>query len=143
MLQSNRVKAVSEFSCKGEWVGEGSAYVAVKGDLDMETSVQLRDILGELGKRGIARHLVIDLSLCSFVDSTGLGLLVAAQRGAAAPLDLVIDNPQILDLLEITALDRLFRVRATRTAALDSLRGEVSELCSAAGEPIHGGEICA
>ena len=134
---------MSEFSCKGEWIGEGSAYVAVEGDLDMATSVQFRDVLGELGKRGIARHLVIDLNLCSFVDSTGLGLLVAAQRGAAAPLDLVIRNPQILRLLSITALDRLFRVHTTRAAALDSLRDELGELCSVAGKPIHTGEICA
>ena len=134
---------MSDFSCKSEWVGEGSACVTIAGDLDVATSVQLRDVLVELGKRGIARHLVIDLSLCSFVDSTGLGLLVAAQRGAAAPLDLVVGDPQIVRLLSITALDRLFRVHATRTAALDSLRGEVGELCSAAGEPIDGGEICA
>ena len=134
---------MSEFSCRSEWVGEGSAFVTVEGDLDMATSIHLRDVLGELGKRGIARHLVIDLSLCSFVDSTGLALLVAAQRVAAAPLDLVVGNPQILRLLSITALDRLFRVHATRTAALDSLRGQLGELCSVAGEPIHTGGICA
>ena len=134
---------MSEFSCKGEWIGEGSAYVAIEGALDMGTSVQLRDVLGELGKRGIARHLVIDLSLCDFVDSTGLGLLVAAQRGAVAPLDLVIGEPQILRLLSITALDRLFRVHATRAAALDSLQDQLGELCSVAGEPIHTGGICA
>jgi len=132
-----------EFRCRSEWVGEGSAFVTVEGDLDMATSIQLRDVLGELGRRGVARHLVIDLSLCSFVDSTGLGLLVAAQREAAAPLDLVTGNPQILRLLSITALDRLFRIHATRTSALDSLRGQLGELCSVAGETIHSGEICA
>ena len=130
-------------AAEGEWVGEGSAFVTVEGDLDMATSIHLRDVLGTLGKRGIARHLVIDLSLCSFVDSTGLALLVVAQRGAAAPLDLVAGDPQILRLLSITALDRLFQVHATRAAALDSLRGELGELCSVAGEPIHAGEICA
>jgi anti-anti-sigma factor len=132
-----------QFRCKGEWVGEGSAFVKVEGDLDMATSMHLRDVLDKLGKRGIARHLVIDLSLCSFVDSTGLALLVAAQRGAAAPLDLVAGDPQILRLLSITAMDRLFRVHATRAEALDSLRGRLGELCSVAGETLHTGEICA
>ncbi len=134
---------MSDFSCKGEWVGEGSAVVTVEGELDMYTSAQLRDVLRELDSRGIAHHLVMELSSCTFIDSTGLGLLVALQRRADSRLDLVVKDQQILDLLEITALDRLFRVHETRAAALDSLRGEVGELCSAAGEPIHGGEICA
>ena len=136
-------QVVSDFSCKGEWVGEGSAFVKVEGDLDMAASIHFRDVLDKLGKRGIARHLVVDLSLCSFVDSTGLALLVAAQRRATTPLDLVVGSPQILRLLSITALDRLFRIHATRTAALDSLRGELGELCSVAGETLHTGEICA
>jgi len=133
---------VSDFSCRSEWVGERSAFVKVEGNLDMATSSRLRDVLGKLDKRGIGRYLVIDLSRCSFVDSTGLAVLVAAQRRAAAPLDLVVGSPQILRLLSITALDRLFRIHATRTAALDSLRGQLGELCSVAGETLHTGEIC-
>jgi hypothetical protein len=62
---------------------------------------------------------------------------------AAAPLDLVVGDPQILRLLSVTAMDRLFQVHAPRTAALDSLRGEAGEFCSVAGETLHTGEICA
>jgi anti-anti-sigma factor len=131
-----------QFGCKSEWVGEGSALVTVEGELDMHTSVQLRDVLRELDARGIARHLVIDLSLCSFIDSTGLGLLVAVQRRADAPLDLVVTNAQILDLLTITALDRLFLVHADRPAALDSLRTRIGEVCSVGGQLIHTGGLC-
>ena len=98
----------TQFRCKSEWVGEGSAVVLVEGELDLVTSPVLRDVLDDLGSRRIAHHLVIDLSGCSFVDSTGLGLLVAMQRGSDAPLDLVVTNPQIVRLLAITALDSLF-----------------------------------
>jgi anti-sigma B factor antagonist len=132
----------NEFACRAEWVGEGSAVVTVEGELDLETSSQLGEVLDDLAARGIARQLVIDLSPCAFVDSTGLGLLVAAQRRADAPLDLVVTNPQLLDLLELTALDQLFHVHETRSAALDSLQGRIGQLCSIAGGPIHTGAIC-
>jgi anti-sigma B factor antagonist len=133
---------VREFRCRGEWVGERSAVVMIDGELDMATSPELRDVLADLALHGVARHLVIDLSGCTFVDSTGLGLLVAVQRSAEAPLDLVVTDPQIVRLLAITALDRLFRVHATRAAALDSLRGRIGDLCTVEGEPIRTGEIC-
>jgi anti-anti-sigma factor len=131
-----------QFRCESEWVGGDSALVTVEGELDAATSPGLKDVLRELETGGIASHLVIDLSLCSFIDSTGLGLLVAVQRRADSPLDLVVTSAQILDVLEITALDRLFRIHADRTAAIDSLRAQVGELCSYAGEPIHTGGFC-
>ena len=83
-----------QFRCESEWVGGDSAFVTVEGELDAATSPGLKDVLRELDTGGIARHLVIDLSLCSFIDSTGLGLLVAAQRRADAPLDLVVTDAQ-------------------------------------------------
>jgi anti-sigma B factor antagonist len=132
----------SDFRCVGEWIGEGSALVTVEGELDVHTSAQLRDVLKELDARGIAHHLIVDLSLCTFIDSTGLGLLVAVQRRADAPLDLVITDPQILDLLEITALDRLLRIHPDRPAAVDSLRKRIGEVCSIGGQPMHTGGLC-
>ena len=143
MPDQGRMERSPHFRCRGEWIGEGSAIVTVEGELDMHAAARLRDVLKELETCGIARHLVIDLSLCSFIDSTGLGLLVAVQRRADSRLDLVVTDPQILDLLEITALDRLFRIHADRTAAIESLRSRVGELCSYAGEPIHTGGFCA
>ncbi len=141
--QSVRFESSPHFRCAGEWIGEGSAIVIVEGELDIHTSPQLRDVLEELEARGIARHLIIDLSLCTFIDSTGLGLLVAVQRRADAPLDLVVTSAQIRNLLTITALDRLFLAHADRPAAVDSLRRRIGEVCSIGGELIHTGELCA
>ena len=125
---------MSEFHCRGERVGEGSAVVIIEGELDVATSPELKELLRDLAARGIARQLVIDLSACSFLDSTGLGLLVAAQRSADAPLDLVVTDPQIGRLLKITALDQLFDVHGSRAAALESLRERIGDLRSLDGE---------
>jgi anti-sigma B factor antagonist len=117
-----------EFVCNGEWVGDGSAVVTIRGELDLSTAVKLRACLEGLHGRGITDHLVVDLTACSFIDSTGLGLLVEAQRRAESPLNVVVTEPQILQALSVTALDNLFAVHDTREAALDALRHEIGEL---------------
>jgi anti-sigma B factor antagonist len=55
----------------------------------------------------------VDLSQVSFIDSTGLGVLVGAEkqmRDAGQALRLVVTQPQILRLLELTGLDQVFTV---------------------------------
>lgn len=122
------MSAMQGFVCNGEWIGDGSAVVTIEGELDLSTAVQLRECLEGLHERGITDHLVVDLSSCSFIDSTGLGLLVEAQRRAESPLNVVTTEPQILQALSVTALDSLFVVHESREAALDALRRAVGEL---------------
>jgi anti-sigma B factor antagonist len=116
------------FRCGVEWVGDGSAVVSVAGELDVATSGCLRDLLSDLRARGIGDHLVVDLTACSFVDSTGLGVLVTAQRVAKARLNLVLTRPELIRLLQLTALDLVFAIHPTREAALETLRRQVGEL---------------
>lgn len=120
--------ATQGFSCRGQWIGDSSAVVTIDGELDLSTAVQLRECLQGLHERGITDHLVVDLSGCTFIDSTGLGLLVEAQRRAESPLNVVVTEPQILQALSVTALDNLFAVHKTREAALDALGRQVGEL---------------
>jgi anti-sigma B factor antagonist len=116
------------FSCHGQWIGDSSAVVTLEGELDLSTAVQLRECLRGLHERGITDHLVVDLSGCTFIDSTGLGLLVEAQMRAESPLNVVATERQILQALSVTALDSLFVIHETREAALAALRREVGEL---------------
>ncbi len=118
---------MQEFVCHGEWVGDSSAVVTIEGELDLSTAIQLRECLEGLHERGITDHLVVDLSSCSFIDSTGLGLLADAQRRAESPLNVVATEPQILQALTVTALDSLFAVHGTRESALEALRRKVGE----------------
>ena len=55
---------------------------------------------------GDARHVVLDLCGVQFIDSTGLGALVAVRRalGDGGRLRLVSANPRLLMLLEMTRL---------------------------------------
>ncbi len=59
------------------WPGETVAVVRVVGEIDLHTAPQLHEALAGLEAERLER-LVVDLSDCGFIDSTGLGVLVAA-----------------------------------------------------------------
>lgn len=102
--------------------GTNAPVVAARGEVDVEAAPSLREALSELLQSG--RPVVVDLTDVSFLDSTGLGALVAArtaatERGVSLPL--VCSQPRILKLFTITGLDDLFPMHESVDAALASL----------------------
>jgi anti-sigma B factor antagonist len=80
--------------------------VAVSGDLDITTVTGFRDHLYELAATG--RPLIADLDNVSFIDSTGLGVLVGATkraRSAGGAVQVVSTQPNLAKLFRITGLD--------------------------------------
>ena len=67
-----------------------------------------------------SHHLVFDLSEVKFVDSTGLGALVAVLKhlGEDGKLSVVSTTPGILMLLQVTRLDSIFSVFPSLEQAL-------------------------
>jgi anti-anti-sigma factor len=110
------------FKCEAEWIGDSSAVITVVGEVDLHTSAKLQDALDEVRERDITDHLMVDLSACTFLDSTGLGMLVKAQQQAESPLHVVVTEPQVRKALTVTALDSVFRLHDTREDALEALR---------------------
>ena len=101
---------------------DGRTVVVCRGEVDLVSTAEFRTVIGEQIVEGRV-HLVIDLSEVSFLDSSGLGALVAARRKARAfkgSLVLVATHPTVLRLLRVTALDRVFAVHPTREAALSA-----------------------
>jgi anti-sigma B factor antagonist len=83
------------------------AIVVAHGEVDVFTAPGLDSALDALTADGTAR-LVIDLSRVSFLDSTGLGVIVKAlkhAREAGGWLHLVITSGRIRKIFEITGLD--------------------------------------
>jgi anti-anti-sigma factor len=82
--------------------------LAVIGELDIATRQQLEDEVDALLCRG-ARSIVIDLGELSFVDSSGLGLLVGLSNQADADgwtLGLTAPGGQVLSVLRLTGADK-------------------------------------
>jgi anti-sigma B factor antagonist len=65
--------------------------------------------------------LVVDLLGVSFIDSTALGALIGglrASRQSGTALRLVVSEPRILKIFEITGLDGVFTVAPTLAEAV-------------------------
>jgi anti-anti-sigma factor len=83
------------------------AIVRLSGELDIATADELRDAL-ELIELGENERLVIDLSAVGFMDSSGLRILIAAQREATADgyrLTVVTGDSPAKRVLELTRMD--------------------------------------
>jgi anti-sigma B factor antagonist len=90
---------------------DGLDIVHAGGDLDVYTAPQLRAALDQIGLT--EGTIVLDLSEVHFIDSTALGMLVAARqesRENAGEIRLVMDDPYLLKIFRITGFDGLFSI---------------------------------
>ena len=100
--------------------------VAARGELDLYTAPDLRSLL--LGAINDGRSaVVLDLCETTFLDSTALGVIIAAMKALrvrSGRLVLVNDRTSITKTLAITGLDHLLAVETTLAAAVRVARGE-------------------
>lgn len=90
------------------------------GRLDLLSAADLRQHVVQAVAEGTHR-LVVDLAEVSFVDSSGLGALIAglkAARLAGGDLRLAQPTAQTRSLLQLVGLDRALRLYATVEDAL-------------------------
>lgn len=95
--------------------------VGARGDCDVSSSDLLRDELTRQIEAGRER-VVVDLSGITFIDSTGLGVLVSARALLASRhgrLELVAGG-RVHRLLRMSALVSLFTVHASLEDALEA-----------------------
>jgi anti-sigma B factor antagonist len=85
---------------------DGAIQLGVDGELDLSTAPVLREqLLAAIGDNGVW----VDLGKCSFMDSTGLRVIIEAARQAAernVQLGIIGLREQPKQLFEITSLDR-------------------------------------
>ena len=98
--------------------------VAVEGEIDVETSPQLRERFDELLAQG-EHNFVIDLGGVDFIDSSGLAAFVRLfkrVRVGEGDVKLCCIRPEILKIFELTRLNRVFDIFDTRAEAVESYR---------------------
>ncbi len=91
----------------------GTVVVAVNGEVDASGSGLLRSKIDDVIDDESPLALVIDLQGLTFMDSTGLGVLVHAlkrMRERGGDLTLSAPSPSTRKLLDISGLDRIFPV---------------------------------
>jgi len=85
--------------------GEGAATVRVSGEVDMATAPQLRMVLDHLVDEG-AQRIVLECNALTFLDSSGIGVLVATRNRMGEGGQLVLDSPpaHVRKVLDITGV---------------------------------------
>jgi anti-sigma B factor antagonist len=99
---------------------KGCTFLTVAGELDVDTAPGLRQAIAALISNGV-RDLLIDLTKVEFLDSTGLGVLVACLknvRGHQGSLRLVCNQERLLGVFKMTGLLGVFAIHDTVEAAL-------------------------
>jgi anti-sigma B factor antagonist len=104
---------------------EGVQILIVTGELDLNTAPRLEERLGDGSEGGI----LIDLSGCEFIDSTGIGLIVRtwqrlepADGEGISRFALCGLSDQVQRLLEITGLRSSISTYLSRDEAVAELR---------------------
>jgi anti-anti-sigma factor len=96
------------------WPDRDRVIVAVSGELDIASVGALQEALDELRSAGW-ESIVLDLRELTFIDSTGLSLLLHADHAARRPgaqFAIIDGSPPVARLLEIVGLsDHFTRVR--------------------------------
>ncbi len=104
---------------------QGVRTISVRGELDLSTAPELEGPLDQ-ALESDEGSVLIDLSQCEFIDSTGIALIVRAwqrlnsgENGRA--LVLCSQNDQVRRVLEITGLELSIPVHTTRDEAMAAI----------------------
>ena len=110
-----------DFETASESLDRGTHIVSVRGEVDLATAPEFDRALRALPEGGVG-SVIVDLTDCSFMDSTGLHLLTRTQwrfDSAGGRVAVVSANRSVLRLFGITGLDEVFAIYPSRAAALN------------------------
>lgn len=102
---------------------DGTRVVSVgEPRIDAAGAIQFKDSMREMTEDGPSR-VVLDLSSVDFLDSSGLGAVVAVmkQAGPTKNLELAGLTPTVQKVFKLTRMDGVFVIHASVEAALERL----------------------
>ncbi len=85
------------------------------GELEIATVPEMRAVVAEVSERR-PRALLFDFSKITYMDSSGLGILVSAKKRLGADqgeVVLITEQPAVLKALSLSGLDQIIRVYTT------------------------------
>ena len=105
---------------------ESGVVLKLKGDVDMNTSSDVRSALGVIFKQGVSgmKALLVDLSQVRYMDSSGIATLVEGMQNCmkkGTRLRLFELSPQVRDVFELARLASVFEIYPTKKEAVADL----------------------
>jgi anti-sigma B factor antagonist len=116
--------AEPRFQLRERALDASSAVISVEGELHVSTAPEFSRALNTAIARG-STSVVLDMTAVSFIDSTGLSVLLNALRRVTrrgGRLAIACANPTVLRLFEITRLDSTFDITPDVDAAIARVR---------------------
>lgn len=110
-----------DFEAASEPLDRGIHVVSVRGEVDLATGPEFERALFAVPEDGV-ESMIVDLTDCSFMDSTGLHLLTRSQERferSGGRVAVVAANRGVLRLFELAQLDQLVPIYPSRAAALN------------------------
>jgi len=116
------------FEASAAQLDDGVRVIEIRGELDLSTAPQLEGPLEEaVADEGSS--VLVDLTNCEFIDSTGIALIVRAWQRTVQDGDgdggrgfvICSRNEQVLRVLEITGLELSIPIHRSRDEALAAL----------------------
>ncbi len=109
------------FAVSLERVTDQITVVVLQGELDTQTAPRVRDAVAA-GIDAGARAMVFDLGGVSFIDGTGLGVIVlTARRLGLGSVALVLPHRGLVRIFRICRLDGLLDIYETQEQAVRGL----------------------
>ena len=111
------------FQINDEQIDADTHVIELGGEIDLYTAPEFKERMVQVIEDG-KKQVIVDLSKATFIDSTTLGVLVGGVkrlRTNDGQLSLVCSDRNITKIFEITGLDRVFTIHATRDEAVAAL----------------------
>jgi anti-sigma B factor antagonist len=102
----------TDFAVQDRPVHDGRRLIAVHGELDLFTAPELRTRINQTIDEG-TRELIVDLSETAFLDSTGLGVLLAAfkrMRSCEGELVIIDSRSNVRKTFEVAGVDQILTI---------------------------------
>jgi stage II sporulation protein AA (anti-sigma F factor antagonist) len=103
--------------------------VALAGELDHHSATDIRDKLDSTYERSGCRHIVFDFTEVSFMDSSGIGMLMGRYKNAekrGGKVAVATMNSQLSRLFALSGLQKIIGQYPSVKAARQGLCGETA-----------------
>ncbi|MEQ8190368.1 MAG: STAS domain-containing protein [Candidatus Eremiobacterota bacterium] len=94
--------------------------INIEGEIDVYTSPKVKEALNDLIQKG-NNNIIVNLEGVSYIDSTGLGVLIGALKRVKennGDIKLVCTNLQIKKIFDITGLVKIFELYDSEELAI-------------------------
>lgn len=105
-------------------VKQGVLIVRITGEVDMHVVDEFRETVDHALETSGVRYLLLDLKGVTFIDSSGLGVILGRYKKLAARGGKMLAigvRPQVRRLFEFSGILKLIKICASETEALENV----------------------